>query len=71
MKEIHSEMVDVVRLTQENGSTMLCRGGENAVLTAWGRWPIVKAEKTGEKQLLQWIYADEEDDQPYKPSTHM
>ena len=71
MKEIHSEMVDVVRLTQENGSTMLCRGGENAVLTAWDRWPIVKAEKTGEKQLLQWIYADEEEDQPYRPTTHM
>ena len=70
MKEIHSEMVDVVRLTQENGSTMLCRGGEDAVKKAWGLWPIVKAEMTGEKQLLQWIYADEED-QPYKPTTHM
>ena len=57
--EIQSEMVDVVRLTQENGSTMLCRGGESAVLTAWDRWPIVKAEKTGEKQLLQWIVSDE------------
>ena len=59
MKEIHSEMVDVVRLTQENGSTMLCRGGEDAVKKAWGLWPIVKAEMTGEKQLLQWIVADE------------
>ena len=39
MKEIHSEMVDVVRLTQENGSTMLCRGGEDAVkkLGVYGR----------------------------------
>ena len=71
MKEIHSEMVDVVLLTQENGSTMLCRGGEDAVRNAWDKWPIVKAEKTGEKQLLQWIYADEEEDQPYKPTTHM
>ena len=71
MKEIHSEMVDVVRLTQENGSTMLCRGGEDAVKSFWEKWPIVKAEKTGEKQLLQWIYADEEEDQPYKPTTHM
>ena len=71
MKEIHSELVDVVRLTQENGSTMLCRGGEDAVKSFWEKWPIVKAEKTGEKQLLQWIYADEEEDQPYKPSTHM
>ena len=71
MKEIHSEMVDVVLLTQENGSTMLCRGGEDAVKSFWEKWPIVKAEKTGEKQLLQWIYADEEEDQPYIPSTHM
>ena len=63
-------MVDVVRLTQENGSTMLCRGGEDAVKKAWELWPIVKAEMTGEKQLLQWIYIDEED-QPYIPSTHM
>ena len=71
MKEIHSELVDVVRLTQENGSTMLCRGGEDAVKSFWEKWPIVKAEKTGEKQLLQWIYADEEEDQPYRPTTHM
>ena len=49
MKEIHSELVDVVRLTQENGSTMLCRGGEDAVKSFWEKWPIVKAEKTGEK----------------------
>ena len=71
MKEVHSKLVDVVLLTQENGSTMLCRGGEDAVRKFWKLWPIVKAEKTGEKQLLQWIYADEEEDQPYKPSTHM
>ena len=59
MKEIHSELVDVVRLTQENGSTMLCRGGEDAVRNVWDKWPIVKAEKTGEKELMQWIVADE------------
>ena len=70
MKEIHSKMVDVVRLTQENGSTMLCRGGEDAVKRFWDTWPIVKAEMTGEKQLLQQIYVDEFD-QPYIPSTHM
>ena len=70
MKEVQSTMVDVVRLTQENGSTMLCRGGEDAVERAWGLWPIVKAEMTGEKQLLQQIYVDEFD-QPYIPSTHM
>tara|TARA_Y100001963_G_C6730178_1_gene423461 strand:- start:52 stop:234 length:183 start_codon:yes stop_codon:yes gene_type:complete len=56
--EIQSTMVDVILLTQEDGSTMLCRGGENAVSSAWDRWPIVKAEKTGEKQLLQWIVAE-------------
>ena len=71
MKVVHSKLVDVVLLTHEDGSTMLCRGGEEAVRKFWNLWPIVKAEFTGEKQLLQWIYADEEDDQPYKPSTHM
>ena len=62
MKEVHSQLVDVVLLTQENGSTMLCRGGEEAVLNTWNKWPIVKAEFTGEKQLLQWIYPDPEYD---------
>ena len=62
-------MVDVVRLTQENGSTMLCRGGEDAVRNAWEKWPIVKAEMKGEKQLLQQMYVDEVD-QPYI-TTHM
>jgi len=62
-------MVDVVRLTQENGSTQLCRGGEDAVLNSWNKWPIVKAEMTGEKQLLQRMYVDEVD-QPYI-TTHM
>ena len=70
MGEIETTMVDVVLLTQENGSTMLCRGGEDAVKKFWGLWPIVKAEMTGEKQLLQRIYVDEVD-QPYIPSTHM
>ena len=70
MGEIETTMVDVVRVTQENGSTMLCRGGEDAVERAWGLWPIVKAEMTGEKQLLQRMYVDEVD-QPYIPSTHM
>ena len=69
MVEIETTIVDVVRLTQENGSTMLCRGGEDAVERAWGLWPIVKAEMTGEKQLLQRMYVDEVD-QPYI-TTHM
>ena len=60
MDEIETEMVDVVLLTQENGSTMLCRGGEDAVRRAWDIWPIVKAEMTGEKQLLQWFTVDED-----------
>ena len=70
MKEVHSQLVDVVLLTQENGSTMLCRGGEEAVIRFWNLWPIVKAEFTGEKQLLQSIDANEVD-QSYKPSAHM
>ena len=69
MVEIETTMVDVVRLTQENGSTMLCRGGEDAVERAWGLWPIVKAEMTGEKQLLERMYVNEVD-QPYI-TTHM
>ena len=70
MGEIETEMVDVVLLTQDNGSTMLCRGGEDAVRNAWEKWPIVKAEMTGEKQLLQRMYVDEVD-QPYITTTHM
>jgi hypothetical protein len=71
MKEVHSQLVDVVLLTHEDGSTMLCRGGEDAVRRFWNLWPIVKAEFTGEKELMQWIEADDEVDQPYRPSTHM
>jgi len=71
MKEVHSELVNVVLLTQENGSTMLCRGGEESVKRFWGTWPIVKAEFTGEKQLLQWIEDDPHYGPQYVPSTHM
>ena len=70
MEEVHSQLVDVVLLTLEDGSTILCRGGEDAVRKFWNLWPIVKAEFTGEKQLLQTIDADEID-QPYIPTTHM
>ena len=70
MKEVHSQLVDVVLLTHEDGSTRLCSGGEDAVRKFWNLWPIVKAEFTGEKQLLQTIDADEID-QPYIPTTHM
>ena len=58
MKVVHSKLVDVVLLTFENGSTTLCRGGEEAVRRAWKSQQVVKAEFTGEKQLLQWIIAD-------------
>ena len=70
MKEVHSKLVDVVLLTHEDGSTMLCRGGEDAVSKFWNLWPIVKAEFTGEKQLLQRIDVNEVD-QPYIPSAQM
>ena len=71
MKEVHSQLVDVVLLTLEDGSTILCRGGEEAVKRWWNLWPVVKAEFTGEKELMQWISADDEVDQLYKPLTHM
>ena len=58
MKEVHSQLVDVVLLTFKDGSTTVCRGGEDAVRRFWDSRPIVKAEFTGEKQLLQWIVAD-------------
>ena len=70
MKEVHSQLVDVVLLTLEDGSTILCRGGEEAVKRWWNLWPVEKAEFTGEKQLLQSIDA-KEIDQPYIPTTHM
>ena len=37
VEEVHSQLVDVVLLTQENGSTMLCRGGEDAVRRFWNQ----------------------------------
>jgi len=58
MEEVHSQLVDVVLLTLEDGSTILCRGGEEAVKRWWNLWPVVKGEFTGEKQLLQWIEVD-------------
>ena len=71
MKEVHSQLVDVVLLTLEDGSTMLCRGGEEAVRRFWNQWPIVKAEFTGEKELMQWIEDDPQYNPQYEPSTHM
>ena len=49
------EKVKVVELTLEDGSKMLCRGGEDAVYRAWGTYPIVSARWTGEEETMQWI----------------
>ena len=49
------EKVKVVELTLEDGSKMLCRGGEEAVLRAWGSYPVVSARWTGEEETMQWI----------------
>ena len=42
------EKVKVVELTLEDGSKFLCRGGEEAVLRTWGKYPVVSARWTGE-----------------------
>ena len=49
------EKVKVVELTLEDGSKMLCRGGEEAVYRAWGTYPVVSARWTGEEETMQWI----------------
>jgi len=49
------EKVKVVELTLEDGSKMLCRGGEDAVYRAWGTYPVVSARWTGEEQTMQWV----------------
>ena len=54
------EKVKVVELTLEDGSKKICRGGEEAVLRAWGIYPVVSARWTGEEQTMQWISVDNE-----------
>ena len=54
------EKVKVVELTLEDGTKMLCRGGEEAVYRAWGTYPVVSARWTGEEQTMQWIPAGNE-----------
>ena len=54
-QEMYVEKVKVVELTLEDGSKMLCRGGEEAVLRAWGTYPVVSAKWTGEEETMQWI----------------
>ena len=53
--DIFVEKVKVVELTLEDGSKMLCRGGEEAVYRAWGTYPVVSARWTGEEETMQWI----------------
>ena len=55
------EKVKVVELTFEDGTKKLCRGGEDAVLSSWGKYPVVSARWTGEEQTIQWIPAGNED----------
>ena len=47
------EKVKVVELTLEDGSKMICRGGEEAVFNAWGKYPVVSARWTGEEETMQ------------------
>jgi len=58
---MHSKTVKVVELTLEDGSKVLCRGGEDAVRRAWKNYPVVSAKWTGEEQLMQWVEYEEED----------
>ena len=51
--------VKVVELTMEDGSKMICRGGEEAVLRAWSIYPIVSARWTGEEETMQWVSEEE------------
>ena len=57
---MYTEIVKVVELTLEDGSKMLCRGGEDAVRRAWNIYPVVSAKWTGEEQLMQWVEYEEE-----------
>jgi|TARA_Y100000310_G_scaffold55771_2_gene51123 hypothetical protein len=51
------EKVKVVELTLEDGSKILCRGGEESVRKSWDLWPVVSARWTGEEETMQW-YSD-------------
>ena len=54
------EKVKVVELTLEDGSKMICRGGEEAVFNTWGKYPVVSARWTGEEEIMQWVQARNE-----------
>jgi hypothetical protein len=53
--DIVKEKVKVVELTLEDGSKMLCRAGEDAVLRLWDLYPVVSARQTGEEEEIQKI----------------
>ena len=55
------EKVKVVELTLEDGSKMICRGGEEAVFNTWGKYPVVSARWTGEEEIMQWIACNDQD----------
>ena len=61
MNDMIVEKVKVVELTFEDGTKKLCRGGEDAVLSSWGKYPVVSARWTGEEETMQWIPAGNED----------
>ena len=52
---IFVEKVKVVELTLEDGTKILCRGGEEAVHRAWATYPVVSARQTGEIEIMQWL----------------
>ena len=54
------EKVKVVELTLEDGSKMICRGGEESVFNTWGKYPVVSARWTGEEEIMQWIPESDE-----------
>ena len=57
------EQVKVVELTLEDGSKMICRGGEEAVFRAWNIYPIVSARWTGEEETMQWVSETQNDNE--------
>jgi hypothetical protein len=59
MSNIIIEKVKIVELTLKDGSTMLCRGGEEAVYRAWSSYPVVSARWTGDEETMQWINVDQ------------
>ena len=54
-----TEKVKVVELTLEDGTKILCRGGEEAVARAWSTYPVISARQTGEVEIMQWASEEE------------